>query len=129
MRTYDDWDDDEDDFDLHPRRRRANARSAVLGLISCCLAVAALALGALIVALFIADESASPRSREAIEILGGLSVLAFFAAALTGLVLGLVGVSQAGQDRTFAFIGLYFNGLILVGFVVLVCIGFLTERM
>ncbi|HEX6810325.1 MAG TPA: hypothetical protein VF384_01765 [Planctomycetota bacterium] len=56
-------------------------------------------------------------------ILLGLALIGSLLLALLGAVLGIAGVVQKGCKKTFAVLGLVFNGLIVAGAVGLVLIG------
>lgn len=57
----------------------------------------------------------------------GLLLCSGILAAVVGLILGIAGVLQAGRNKTFAILGICFNGFIILGVVGLVIVGMLMS--
>jgi hypothetical protein len=62
-----------------------------------------------------------------LAILVGLIVIACIAGLFLGIGLGIAGVVQSTRNRIFAFLGLAFNGCLILGICLLALIGILAD--
>ena len=60
-------------------------------------------------------------------VLSGLSMCGGLVLNIVGVVLGIAGLFQPNRKRLFAIMGLAFNGVIVLGVVALMLIGFLLQ--
>jgi hypothetical protein len=132
---YRSWDEDDP-----PRRRRRRYEEededasrfrkplghSTLGILSFGLS---LLTGAGIFLLFViagvltAASGGPPPDDSPQAIIIGLGFIGGLGIALVGLVLGVVGMLSPNHNRTFAYLGVGFNGVILLGTIALLCVG------
>ncbi len=133
MPRYDN-DDDLDDLDIRRRRRddyrdREEPRDlpeSGMGItslfISIVVGIGMFALVAIATAMTM-NQPQPPRNDDPAMVIVGLGIIGGCGLALVGLVLGIVGATQANRRRLCGILGSIFNGLILLGVGALMCIG------
>lgn len=126
------WRDDSlGDYDLDIRRDEREpprpagvvlgVTSVALGLFSGLLIVAAIGLVAFMPRPQI-GQAAAPRDVLGTVVLVVAGILPI--STLAGLVLGIIGASiGSGAGRTYSFVGITLNAVILIGMAVMVCLG------
>jgi len=67
------------------------------------------------------ERAAEQQAPEAVAI--GLGMCAAILALLIGAILGIIGLCQSTRRKTFAWVGLSINGLIILGFCALAAVG------
>jgi hypothetical protein len=110
-------------------RRLDRAPHSGLGIASFVLALlnfgAALVVFAGLVAIVAAHPGGVPEDNPAQALLG-LAMIATFGSALMGLGLGIGGACQRDRKKVLAYLGVAFNGMVLLGGSGIMCIGLLA---
>ncbi len=105
-------------------------KESIWGVISCGLALITLACSIIFLLSATYFEISNPGAIDetsSIAIITGLMLLLILAASFLGTILGFIGIFQASKKKTFPVIGAFLNSIILVGLVVLVLFGLLSE--
>lgn len=124
--------DDHDDFrDVRRRRRRKREKgNAVLGVISVSVAVLATIMigGVFLVAVIMAAREQGPiDDRDPRAIVIGAGAICSLLLAVTGAVLGIVGLFLSNHTGMIcSILGLVFSSLLVMGIMGLMCLGALA---
>ena len=114
-----------DEYGQRFERRRGHSLLGILSLLAALLA-GLMTFGLVVVAGIISSNQGGlpDDSPEAAVI--GLGFFACVGLAIVGLILGLVGLFRP-DDKLFPILGTSFNGLVLFGCMVMLCLGILAS--
>ncbi|EXX91672.1 hypothetical protein BG53_08740 [Paenibacillus darwinianus] len=103
--------------------------SFIIGIVCMFALIASIAIATASVMDFVSPDGTFDESMMESQGMGALMTVAIvgmgsLALSFAGLILGIIGCVQKNRRKTLAIIGLILNGLLLVGFVGLMVIGF-----
>ncbi|WP_314002617.1 hypothetical protein [uncultured Paenibacillus sp.] len=114
-----------------PARRQSGLgiASFIIGVVCVISLIASIVIATASVMDFVSPDGTFDESMMASEGAGalmmvGIVIMGSLALSFAGLILGIIGCVQKNRRKVFATIGVILNGLLLVGFIGLMVIGF-----